>query len=159
MRNDFHGTLWTVRRNRSGADDASDMGDTHVLPERMCAFALDFLIVGALGTLIFLTLVIGGLFTFGLAWLALPLCFPLTGFFYNAFTVSGAGRGTWGMRMLGLELVTTGGGKADFVVAGAHAVLFYLSIAATPVLLFALFNSQQRLLHDFATGVVVRRRG
>lgn len=160
MRGDFHNTLWSVYRRRDDDPDAppADLGDTQVLVARAFAFCLDFLLVGALGSAIFLALFIGGLLTFGLSWLALPLAFPLTAFFYNALTLSGPGRGTWGMRSMGLEAVDIDGQPLDFLVAGAHAVLFYASMTFPPVLLVGLFNSQHRLLHDFATGVVIRRR-
>ena len=73
-------------------------------------------------------------------------------------TVSGPGRGTWAMRAMGLEVVDTQGGPVDFIVAGAHAVLFYVSLTFPPVLLFGLVNPEHRLLHDVLTAVVVRRR-
>ncbi len=167
MRNDFHQTMWSVRRgNRAGAEgrpgatgeDLGGVGDTQVLFARMCAFLVDFLFVAVLGSLIFAMLALAGIFTFGLSWIVLPIAFPLTAFFYNAITVSGPGRGTWGMRAMGLELVDVMGQPVDFLIAGAHAVLLYVSLMFPPVLLFGLFNDQSRLLHDIATNVVVRRR-
>lgn len=163
MRGDFHNTLWsTNRRRKTDADEINApvdaLGDTHVLFARACAFGLDFLIVGGLGCLIFAVVAFGGLLTFGLSWMALPLVFPLTAFFYNALTMSGSGRGTLGMRAMELEAIDVFGKPLDFLVAGAHAVLFYVSMTFPPVLLVGLFNSQHRLLHDFATGVVLRKR-
>jgi len=161
VRGDFHNTLWSVNRRddgQNGFDARDDIGDTHVLVSRACAFGFDFLLIGALGCAVFVALLFGGLLTFGLSWMALPFVFPLTAFFYNAITMSGPGRGTWGMRAMGLEAIDINGRPLDFLVAGAHAVLFYVSMAFPPVLLVGLFNSQHRLLHDFATGVVLRRR-
>ncbi|MET0605178.1 MAG: RDD family protein [Beijerinckiaceae bacterium] len=167
MRNDFHQTSWSVaRKSRRGqeagaadaADDSLEIGDTQVLFSRVCAFGLDFIVVGLLGSLIFALLAVAGLFTFGLSWFALPLAFPLTAFFYNASTVSGPNRGTWGMRAMGLEVVDMRGQPVDFIIAGAHAVLLYVSLMFPPVLLVGLFNDKSRLLHDIATGVLVRRR-
>lgn len=163
MRGDFHNTLWSVNRKRKSDETLSEiapdaMGDTQVLFARACAFGFDFLLIGGLGCVIFATVALSGLFTFGLSWMALPLVFPLTAFFYNALTMSGPGRATWGMRAMGLEAIDVFGRPLDFLVAGAHAVLFYASMAFPPVLLVGLFNSQHRLLHDFATGVVIRKR-
>ncbi|WP_342363060.1 RDD family protein [Terrarubrum flagellatum] len=165
MRGDFHDTLWSTRRKRAqteGPDALSapidDLGDTQTLVARACAFGFDFLFIALIGVAIFVLVAFSGIFTFGLSWLALPLVFPLTAFFYNAFTMSGPGHGTWGMRAMGLEAIDVFGRPLDFLVAGAHAVLFYVSMTFPPVLLVGLFNSQHRLLHDFATGVVIRKR-
>jgi uncharacterized RDD family membrane protein YckC len=126
---------------------------------RIAAYGIDFVIVGLVGSLIWVVIALLGVLTFGFTWLLLGAVFPVTAILYNALTISGGGRGTWGMRLFGVEAVRPDGTRADFVTAGAHALLFYMSITFfTPlVLLVALLRDDRRLLHDLVTGIVVRR--
>ncbi len=131
-----------------------------VLGSRLFAFLIDVVAVGVLwgiATMIVLTM---GLLTFGLAWLLLPALWPIVALFYNGLTVSGPRRGTWGMRVAGIQLVQTDGGRVPFVTAAAHAVLFYVSVSVlTPlVLLIGMVRNDRRLLHDLLVGTVAVRR-
>ena len=130
-----------------------------VMGSRIAAYGIDVAIVGLAGTVIWVVIALLGVLTFGFAWYLLGAVFPVTAILYNALTISGRGRGTWGMRLFGVEAVHPDGTRADAVTAGAHALLFYVSIAfLTPlVLLVALLRDDRRLLHDLATGIVVRR--
>lgn len=134
--------------------------DTRVLGARLGAFLFDFFVIGAIGTALWLFTAFAGILTLGLSWLALPFIFPLTAFFYNALTVSGRGRGTWGMRVMGLEVTDVDGRGLDFIGAGAHALFFWLSMYVTAgfAWLFGLFHPERRLLHDLIVRAVVSRR-
>ena len=80
---------------------------------------------------------------------------------YNGITVSGPRHGTWGMRTFGIEMrMAESGGPVPFVVAAVHAIFFYVSVTfLTPVvLLFGLFRSDRRLLHDLFAGTITVRR-
>jgi uncharacterized RDD family membrane protein YckC len=131
-----------------------------VLAGRMGAWFVDFIVVGILWAIFSVALFILGFLTFGLAWLLLAPLFPVIAVLYSGFTVSGRHRGTIGMRMFGVEMRTTSGQTAPFIVAAVHAVFFYVSISTlTPlVLLFGLFRDDRRLLHDLLAGLVAVRR-
>lgn len=88
----------------------------------------------------------------------MPPLFPIVAFFYNGLTVSGARMGTPGMRAMDLEVRTANGGRAPFINAAVHAVLFYVSWMFPPILLFSLLDGQKRCLHDMLAGLIVTRR-
>ncbi len=131
-----------------------------VLSSRLFAFVVDVAAVGILWAVWAFALGFLGFLTFGLAWLILPVLWPLVALFYNGLTVSGPQRGTWGMRIAGIELVRTDGTGLDFVSAAVHAVIFYVSVAVlTPlVLLLGMVRNDRRLLHDLLIGSVAVRR-
>lgn len=134
--------------------------DTRVLGARLWAFIIDLFVIGTIATVLWLLTAFAGILTFGLTWLALPVVFPLTAFVYNAVTISGRNRGTWGMRAMGIEVTDVDGRPLDFIGAGAHALFFWLSMYVTAgfAWLFGLFHPERRLLHDIVTRVIVSRR-
>jgi uncharacterized RDD family membrane protein YckC len=131
-----------------------------VRTRRMFAVLLDLILITLIVALLFVPLAVLGLVTFGLTWFLIPPLFPAVALFYNGFTISGWRMATPGMRMMDLEVRLTDGGRAPFVNAAVHAVLFYLSWTfLTPlVLLVALVARNKRCLHDMLAGVVVTRR-
>lgn len=131
-----------------------------VLGGRVGAWIVDFFVVGILWAIFSVALFILGFLTFGLAWVLLAPLFPIIAVIYSGLTVSGPRRGTFGMRMFGVEVRTTSGQTASFIVAAVHAVFFYISVSTlTPlVLLFGLFRDDRRLLHDLLAGLIAVRR-
>ncbi|HRJ68389.1 MAG TPA: RDD family protein [Beijerinckiaceae bacterium] len=126
-----------------------------VRSRRIVAWMIDFVIICALMWLFGLIMVVLSLPTFGVSFALAPLI-AFVGVFYSGLTVSGRGRGTWGMRALDLQVTARDGSRVDFIVAAGHALLFYL---LTPFFtLLSLFNAEKRTLHDFLTGVIVTRR-
>lgn len=127
-----------------------------VRTRRILAVMLDLVAVSILCLAIWLTLLI---VTFGLSLFFLPPLFPIVAFFYNGLTVSGPNMATPGMRAcdLRVSMVETGA-PVPFINAAAHAVLFYVSWMFPPILLFSLFASDKRCLHDIFSGVIVTRR-
>ena len=74
-------------------------------------------------------------------------------------TVGGPNSATVGMRMMGLVMRTWYGGKVTPLVAAFHALLFWFSLVIfCPILLWALFDSRKRCLHDILAGVVLINR-
>jgi uncharacterized RDD family membrane protein YckC len=123
---------------------------------RIFALLLDLIFVTLLSFAIFLVL---GVVTFGIAWLLLPPLFPIVAFFYNGLTISGWRMATPGMRAMDLEMRMTDGSRVPFIHASVQALLFYLSLYLfAPILLFSLFSSDKRCLHDILAGVIVLRR-
>ncbi|WP_395667177.1 RDD family protein [Methylocella sp.] len=126
-----------------------------VLTRRVCAFCLDFILVSLFSAAIFFAL---AFVTLGLSLLLLPPIFPFVAFFYNGLTVSGPNMATPGMKAMDLEMRTTDGGRVSFLIAAAHAVMFYVSTMFMPIFLVALVTEGRRCLHDILAGVVVTRR-
>ena len=97
-----------------------------------------------------------GILTLGLAWLLFGLVFPAVGLGYNALTIGGMNSATIGQRIMGLEVRMWFGGRVTPLIAAFHALLFWFSLAIfCPILLWALFDSRKRCLHDILAGVVV----
>src|SRR3972149_2697839 len=67
--------------------------------------------------------------------------------------------GVLGQGLMGLELRVWFGGEVTPIVAAFHALLFWLSLTIFfPILLWPLFDSRKRCLHDILAGVVVINR-
>lgn len=127
-----------------------------VRTRRIAAVSADVALVGLAACAIWIALTV---LTFGLSALILPPLFPAVAFFYNGVTVSGPGMATPGMRLFGIELrMDETGARVPFAVAALHAVLFYFSWAAPPILLLSLVTRDKRCLHDMLSGVIVVRR-
>jgi uncharacterized RDD family membrane protein YckC len=126
-----------------------------VLVRRVAAFILDFILVSIFSFAIWFAL---AFITLGLSVLILPPIFPFVAFFYNGLTVSGPQMATPGMRAMDLELRLTDGERVPFLIAAAHAVLFYLSTMFMLIFLVALVTDGKRCLHDILAGVIVTRR-
>ncbi len=126
-----------------------------VLTRRVTAFILDFILVSVFSLAIWIAL---AFLTLGLSVLILPPIFPFVAFFYNGLTVSGPQMATPGMRAMDLELRLIDGQRVPFLIAAAHAVLFYLSTMFPPIFLVALVTDGKRCLHDILAGVIMTRR-
>src|SRR6478609_9568442 len=83
-----------------------------VLGGRVGAWLVDFCVIGVLWAIFSVALFILGFLTFGLAWVLLAPLFPIIAVIYSGLTVSGPRRGTFGMRMFGVEMRTTSGQTA-----------------------------------------------
>ena len=130
-----------------------------VRTRRMLAVCVDVTLVALIVATIW---VIATVATLGLALVALfalPPLFPIVAFFYNGLSVSGEKMGTPGMRLFDLAARDAQtGGRASFISAAVHGVLFYVSWLFPPVLLVALVADAKRCLHDMFAGVLITRR-
>lgn len=130
-----------------------------VIGKRFVAFIVDAIIISVLTALAWAVIAILGILTLGLAWLLFGLAFPAVGLGYNAITIGGPKSATIGQRWMGLEMRMWDGGKVSPLIAAFHALLFWLSLAIfIPILLWCLFDSQKRCLHDILAGVIVINR-
>jgi uncharacterized RDD family membrane protein YckC len=126
-----------------------------VLGKRFMAFLIDAVIVSLLWIVAGIAVLVLGVLTLGLAW----LLFAIVGLGYNAVTIGGANSATIGQHLMGLEVRMWFGGKVTPIVAAFHALLFWLSLTIFfPILLWPLFDSRKRCLHDILAGVVVVNR-
>jgi uncharacterized RDD family membrane protein YckC len=127
-----------------------------VIRKRIVACIVDAIIILVLTTVAYVVVGLLGILTLGLAWLLFGLVFPAVGLGYNALTIGGTNSATIGQRMMGLEVRMWFGGRVTPLIAAFHALLFWFSLAIfCPILLWALFDSRKRCLHDILAGVVV----
>jgi uncharacterized RDD family membrane protein YckC len=131
-----------------------------VRTRRMLAILFDLIFVTIIVAIAFMLLLVLGVLTFGLSWLAIPFLYPVVALFYNGMTISGPNMATPGMRMMDLEMRLVDGHRVPFIYAAVHAVLFYLSwtILTPLILVVALVSRNKRCLHDMFASVVVTRR-
>ncbi len=137
---------------------------THgVLRRRFVAYLVDLTVIFTLTLLFGLLIGVAGVITFGLGWMLYAVLVPGTAILYSAVTVGGSRRSTFGMRIAGLAVHDAEtGGPVGLLVAGAHALLFYVA-ASTFLLLLAdvaigLVRADRRLGHDLLAALVVLRR-
>jgi uncharacterized RDD family membrane protein YckC len=131
----------------------------NVIGKRFIAFIIDAAIIFFLTVIAYVVVALLGIVTLGLAWLLFGLVFPAVGLGYNAVTIGGRNSATVGQRMMGLEVRMWFGGKVTPLIAAFHALLFWFSLVVfCPILLWALFDSRKRCLHDILAGVVVINR-
>jgi len=131
-----------------------------VLPRRVVAFVIDFIIIAVPVVLAAMFIFAFGIVTLGLGFMLYTLLSPAAvvwALVYFGITLGGPRSATIGMRVMDLEMRTWYGAPAYFVLGAVHAIVFWLSVSMlTPfVLLVCFFNERRRLLHDILLGTVV----
>lgn len=142
--------------------NAVDSAYRGVLGARLIAYLIDIAVVAVLIVLFGFAILFFGLFTFGLGWGLYLVLVPATGILYSTLTVGGPRQSTIGMRLMGLRVVTTDGGRPDMLAAAVHALLFYVAAGTFVLWLLvvgvAFIRRDRRLGHDLVTGFVVINR-
>lgn len=135
-----------------------------VLTRRAIAFCVDVIVLALPVLFISMFIFMLGLVTFGLAWLlywplwyVLPPATVIWALFYYGYCFGSPASATLGMRLMDIEMRTTYGAPAYFLLGAVHAIAYWISVSAlTPLVLLAgFFNLRRRLLHDFLLGTVV----
>jgi uncharacterized RDD family membrane protein YckC len=131
-----------------------------VLPRRVVAFAIDFVVIAVPIVLAAMFIFALGVVTFGLGWALywlLPPASVIWAIVYFGATLGGPSSATLGMRTMDLEMRTWYGAPVYFVLGSLHAIVFWISVSVlTPfILLVCFFNERRRLLHDIVLGTVV----
>lgn len=133
-----------------------------ILGTRILAFLIDIAIIAVLVMVFGFAILLLGFLTFGLGWGLYFILGPATAILYSALTVGGPRQSTIGMRLMGLRVVSTDGGRPDMVIAAAHALLFYVAAGTFVLWLIvigtAFLRRDRRLGHDLLTGLVVINR-
>jgi uncharacterized RDD family membrane protein YckC len=134
-----------------------------VLSRRLFAYFIDAVVIAFLVVLFGFLIGIAGIFTLGLTWGLYAILVPGTAILYSALTIGGPSMGTVGMRMMGLAAVDAGtGGRTSPLIAGLHALLFYVGIGTLLLyvldILIGLARSDRRLGHDLLADIIVIRR-
>lgn len=131
------------------------------LSRRLVAYLIDLFVIAVLLGLLWVAIAVLGVVTLSLGW-GLFVLLPLTPFVYAAMTIGGRNQATIGMRVMGLYAMDAStGGRVHWIIAGAHALLFYVAAGTFLLWLVDLFigfvRSDGRLGHDLLTNVVVVR--
>lgn len=134
-----------------------------VLTRRFFAYLIDIVAIAVLTVVLGLLVGIVGVVTFGLGWALYAILVPGTAILYSALTVGGPGMSTIGMRVTGLRVLdATTGGRAGILLAGVHALMFYVGIGTLLLLvldvMIGLARGDRRLGHDLLAGLVVIRQ-
>jgi uncharacterized RDD family membrane protein YckC len=126
-----------------------------VLPRRFFALILDFFIIGIIFWVAALFIVIFGIFTLGIGWLAFHVL-PALPFAYYTLLVGGAGA-TPGQRVFGLAVRQEGSlARPSLAQAFVWSLLLSLSFAFACIpFLVALLNPRHRATHDILSGLVI----
>lgn len=127
--------------------------------KRAIAYLIDLLVIGFFLLMAAIVLTVIGVLTFGLLHPLLITIYALIPFCYHTLLLGGPSHATLGMRIMGVEMRSLTIGRPDYLQAAVQTVLFYLSIAIfSPILLWALFDSRRRMLHDILAGTYVVNR-
>ena len=143
-----------ARTNAPGTTDG-------VRRRRVFAWLVDITLIALLWSLIAIAGVTFSVLTLGLAQPLMALVLALVPMGYHTVSVGGERAASPGMRLFGVRLSGTDGSTPGYLRAGLHAVVFYVSMAATAglVLLLPLIDARKRTLHDLLLGLVMTRRG
>ncbi len=131
-----------------------------VLARRVVAFFIDFVIIAIPVVLAAMFIFAFGIITLGLGWALywlLPAISVVWALVYFGVTLGSERSATVGMRVMDLEMRTSYGAPAYFVLGAVHAVAFWFTVSffSPFVLLVAFFNERRRLLHDIMLGTVI----
>ena len=131
-----------------------------MLARRVVAFAVDVVIVLLPVPFAVVFIFVFGLVTLGLGWVLFWLLYPATVIWalaYFGLTLGGPASATLGMRVMDIEMRTSYGAPAYFVLGAVHAIAFWITVSVlTPLaLVVGLLNDRRRLLHDILIGTVV----
>jgi uncharacterized RDD family membrane protein YckC len=131
------------------------------LGKRLFAYLIDLVVILIITAVLWVVIGIFGVITLTLGWALFPLL-AIVPIVYNAVTVGGPAQATIGQRVLGLRAVDgLSGGRVTWVMAAAHALLFY--VAATTFFLWVLdigigmVRRDRRLGHDLLTNIAFVR--
>jgi uncharacterized RDD family membrane protein YckC len=131
-----------------------------LLARRAGAFLIDIVIILILTAILTVIVFILGIFTLGLAWLALPLPFLGILIAYYGFSLASTEVATPGQRVTGVTFVGVDGARPAVWQAVAHPIFLFVTVSVlTPlVLIVGLLNPRKRLLHDYLSGLVAVAR-
>jgi uncharacterized RDD family membrane protein YckC len=131
------------------------------LGKRFFGYLIDLVVIAIVTAVFWVLIGILGVVTLSLGWALFPLL-AVVPILYNAVTVGGPAQATIGQRVMGLRAVDAlTGGRVNWVMAAAHALLFY--VAASTFFLWVIdlglgmVRSDRRLGHDLLTNIAFVR--
>lgn len=126
--------------------------------KRVFAYLVDAVLVCLAGMAVWVGMGIVGLATLGLLLPLQPLMVALVPLAYHVGLIASPTGATLGMRLFGIRVADAmTGARPSLAQAIIQVVAFYGSVALTAwlILIFALFNTRRRTLHDILAGTVV----
>ncbi len=99
-----------------------------VLVRRVLGYIVDLAMLIAVASIIGMVGLVLGFFTFGLAWVALPVIIPIAILAYYAATLGSPMRATIGMAMMDIVLTPTRGIPLDGWRVLIHPVVFWITV-------------------------------
>ena len=131
-----------------------------VLVRRSVAFLIDTAILFVISMMLLFIGGILGFFTFGLAWVSLPIVIPFAILGYYAATLGSAMRATIGMTMMDVVLVPTSGYPLNGWRVLIHPIVFWITVwVAWPIsLIVALLTPRQQMVQDLVASTLMLRR-
>lgn len=97
-----------------------------VTSKRLVAWFIDLFVIAVLFVPV---LLITGLMTLGLGFIAAPLVLTAVAFLYRTVTIAG-GSATWGMAAMGIEFRQKNGQRFDLTHATVHTVIHFALMAS-----------------------------
>lgn len=146
----------TIIPPSSAYDDPSAYHGT--TSKRVFAYLIDAVVVTMAAVAVWVGMGIVGLASFGLLLPLQPLAVALVPLVYHVGLIASPRAATLGMRLFGIRVADAmTGAPPSLVQAIIQIIAFYGSVALTAwlILIFALFNSRRRTLHDVLAGTVV----
>jgi uncharacterized RDD family membrane protein YckC len=131
-----------------------------VLTRRAFAFVIDVILLCMIVAAICLVGFIAGFFSFGVAWLFIPIVVPFAILGYYSRTLGSASRATVGMKAMDIVLVPARGYPLDGLKILIHPLVFWITVwVAWPIsLVVALFTPRRQMVQDLVTGTLMLRR-
>lgn len=131
-----------------------------LLTRRVLAYLIDFTLIVCLTAVFALSGLVMGLLTLGLAWLGLPLVFPMALIVFYGLSLGGPWRATPGMSLMDITLMPATEWAMDGWKILLHPLLFWLTIwISWPVALaLPFFTPRRQMIHDLLTGTLMVRR-
>ena len=122
--------------------------------KRALAWVIDVILIGVLSALVVPFTAFTGLFFF-------PVLMLVIGFFYRWLTIANHS-GTWGMRMMSIELRDAAGQRLDSATAFWHTAGYTFSVVTTPLQLVSIammaLTARGQGLSDTVLGTVMLNR-
>lgn len=131
-----------------------------VLTRRVIAYIVDLVLLALITVIILVVGTIAGFFTFGLAWISLPIVIPIAILGYYVMTLGSRMRATVGMQLMDIVLTPTRGRPLDGWQILIHPLVFWITVwVAWPIsLAVALLTPRREMVHDFIAGTLMVRR-
>lgn len=128
-----------------------------VTAKRVVAYAIDVIVLAALGGASWVAMSLLGLMTLGILLPLVPVVVAIVPLAYHILLVASPQAATVGMRVMKIKVASIDGRPPTMVQAAVQIVCFYGSVTLTGgfILIVALFNAKRRTLHDFLAGTLV----
>ena len=149
-------SFWTGGESHLPDPDRDRQFYDGVPMRRFVAFVIDTVLILAMDVVAIAVLSVLGVVTFGLTWLLMGVAWFALGFAYRVLTLGSGRSATPGMRLTGIEIRNSRGGRLSMNEAlvhtgGLYVVFFFMPLIAISAIMMAV-GSRGRGLHDLPLG-------